>query len=198
MAFNFDNTGGAIVGQSPTMPNTQRPRLNLPSCARFWFLHHPARWQVMDGELLPNLGRMSGEPGIGGVDKFGDTAAAEISHARRGWKKIPWDVIEGGYLRRYDGRGGDVHMSIWEQPKQIANRTIIKLDREGYKEFLRSLIAAGVIDPPDPDLLDGMAEVLRSKIARAPDTAHAEQAKKELAVIEAAINPKSKKRARNG
>tara|TARA_Y100001973_G_C5160252_1_gene313127 strand:+ start:816 stop:1274 length:459 start_codon:yes stop_codon:yes gene_type:complete len=152
----------------------------------------------MDGELLPNLGRLTGEPGIGGVDKYGDTAAAEISYARRGWKKIPWDVVEGGYLRKYDGRTGAVHLSIWEHPKQIANRTIIKLDKEGYKTFLRGLIDAGVIDPPDPDLLDGMAENLRSTIVRSPNSEHAKRATAELAVIEAAINPKPKKKARNG
>ena len=198
MAFNFDNQG-AIVGQAPTMPNTQRPRLNLPSSARWWFIHHPARWQVMDGELLPRLGRLSGEPGVGGVDKHGDTAGAEISYARRGWKKIPWELVEGGYLRRYDGRGGDIHLSIWEHPKQIANRTIVKTDREGFKAFLRGLISSGFIEPADPDLLEGMAESLRASIVRAPGTAAAEQAAAALAVIEAALNPPApKKGKRNG
>ena len=154
----------------------------------------------MDGELLPLLGRLSGEPGVGGCDKHGDTAGAEISMGRRGWKKIPWDVVEGGYLRRYAGRAGDVHLSIWETPKQIANRTIVKTDGEGYKVFLRGLISSGVIAPADPDLLDGMAEQLRATSVRHPGTPAGDRAAADLAVVEAAINPpKTKKRAaKNG
>jgi len=215
MAHNF--TGGAaappttsttptIEGRAPTMPVSRRVRLNLPPKARWWYKWHPARWVVMDGEILPMLGRLTGEPGVNGTNKNGDTVGAEINARRRGWTVIPWDAVAGGYVRVYDGRRGPVHLSRWETPKQIANRTLIKSDLEGYKVFLRQLMADGIIPPPDPDILDAMAEGHRSSISRQsakartdPTIAAAvERDTETLETLEAAVNgvaaPKRKRK----
>ena len=179
MAHTFSDTG-TIAGRSPELPTTQRTRLNLPARSRWWFKHHPARWVVMEGEILPLLGKLSGEPGVNGTDKSGDTAGAEINATRRGWKMIPWNVIEGGYIRVFDGRKGPIHLSKWEHPKQIANRTIIKSDMEGYKAFLRKLVTDGIIAPPDPDIIEAMAEAIRSSNDKTPNP--------DLVVLDAYLN----------
>ncbi len=198
MAHNFGKTSmdGAIVGAPPTQPTQQQTVLNHPPSARWWYQHHPARWYVTDGCLLPLLGKLVGEPGVNGVTKNADIGPAQLAASRRGWTLIPWSVVDGGYVRAFQGRRGTVHLSIFETPKIVGNRTIIKHDHAGYRQFLKDLLNSGVIPPIDPDILDGLIEDKRNSYQSAVSENRSEAAAvllDEIAVMESVKNPPKKR-----
>jgi len=84
--------------------------LNLPSNAAWWYTHHPAHWQCVDGEWLPDLGQMLAIPGLNRVDKNGDTALTEVHLNKKGVTIIPWEVEPGGYCIQYAGANGPVFL----------------------------------------------------------------------------------------
>ena len=162
MAHEFSGGGG----RQPDPILAITPALNLAPVAPYLYKFHPERWTLIDGELLPCLAKLTIEPGINGVDKNGDPTGAKVAAEQKGWQILPWDCIDGGYLRVHTGTYGPVHLSRWERPKSIGNRVIIKRDDDGYKAFLRGLIARAVISPPDPDLIESMIEAQRSRISK--------------------------------
>jgi hypothetical protein len=198
MAHNFQNmNGGGMIGSSPTMPATQRQILSHPASSRWWYKHHPARWYVNGDQLLPLLAKLVGEPGVNGVSKNGDIAPAQIAATRKGWTIIPWTVIDGGYVRVFQGKSGPVHLSIFEQPKMVANRTIIKQDQAAYRQFLLMLLDTGVIDPIDPDILEGLIAEKQASLSLAvaqKRTADVAVIEHEISVMNAVLNPPEPKR----
>ena len=163
MAFDFENQNGTI----PQPIRAVAPKLNHAPSPPFFLKWHPQRWELVEGELLPKLGRLAVEPGVNGVDKNGDPSLAFVSAKQRGWRVIGWDVITDGYVRVHQGNFGKVHLTKWQTPKQIGNRCIIKHDAQGYRQFLRELVASSVISKPDPDLLDAMIKEREAKVERA-------------------------------
>jgi hypothetical protein len=131
-------------------------REQLPTLASppFWFMHHPARWQLVEGEWLPQLSEMRSDPGVNRVDKDGNTDQAELAYRRKGWTIIPWDVEPGGYCVAFEGHRGPVHMSKWEKPSVFAGQLTIKSDGAGYWAFCRRLLADGIIARPDERFID--------------------------------------------
>jgi len=160
----FDD--GSPAGRIPQLPQASRQLINLPASPSFFLKWHPARWYMANGRLLPCLGKLVIEPGINGVDARGGHTIAKAEADRRGWTIIPWEVIPDGYVRAYDVRGGVAHMTRWERPKAIGNRAIIKTDEKGYHAFLQHLLDEGIVPPPDPDIVDAMSDVQRSRISR--------------------------------
>lgn len=131
----------------------------------FLYKWHPNRWAVIDGEWLPVLGQLRVEAGVANVDRTGNTAPAEADAARRGWRVIPNEIIEGGYLRRHRCARGYFYTSRWEQPRHQNGKPVrSRIDREGYKAFLRYLVASGVVAPPDDDILDMMTDKQRRRV----------------------------------
>lgn len=136
----------------------------------FFFEHHPSRWRVIDGELLPQLRAFPVSPGNGGVDERGRYDNALVNRRRKGWTHIPNDVIPDGYVRRHCVKGHTadnpryLHTDKWTTPVMLGNRPDFETDLKGYKEFLRLLVSEGVIEPPDPIVLEGVAAQYRKKL----------------------------------
>lgn len=148
--------------------------LNEPARPDFTLTHHPARWQEMDGELLPLLGRMSHARGVNNVDHFGDTTRAEVNLSKKGWTLIPPEACPAavspdgipGYVRVFDGRVGPIHVTAWERPRALGSRVVWDRDEQGYRQWLRHLMTEGFIAPPDSTVVDYLREQLMSKRER--------------------------------
>lgn len=159
MAANFTaSDGGAFAAQPASRPQGMATLLKLPGNAAWWYTHHPGHWQCVDSEWLPDLGQMVSIPGLNRVDKNGDTALAEVHLAKKGMTVIPWEVEPGGYCVQYAGANGPVFLSKWERPKLVAGQTRMTVDTEGYRAFLRRLVAENVIKVPDPDFIGVLVE----------------------------------------
>lgn len=159
MAANFSTSdGGTFAAQPASRPAGMATMLNLPSNAAWWYTHHPAHWQCVDGEWLPDLTQMVAIPGLNRVDKNGDTALAEVHLSKKGMIVIPWEVEPGGYCVQYAGSGGPVFLSKWEKPKLVAGQVRISNDIEGYRAFQKRLVAEGIVKVPDPDFINVIVE----------------------------------------
>lgn len=148
--------------------------LNEAPRADFTFIHHPARWHEVNGELLPVLATMSHAPGVNNVDNYGDTTRAEVNARKGGWTLIPPEACPSsitpdgiaGYVRVFDGRAGPIHVSAWEQPRSIGSRVTWVTDADGYNAWLRHLMAEGYIAPPDPAIVDLLRDQLMTSRSR--------------------------------
>lgn len=162
-------------GRAPTRRQSHRAAiLNEPARPMFDLKHHPARWQEVDGELLPNLARLSHQRGVNNVDHHGDTTLAEVHASRQGWTILPPsscpasmtpDGIEG-YVRVFDGKSGPIHVTPWERPRSLGSRVVWDRDEEGYRVWLRHLVAEGFVPPPDAAVVDIIREGLIAKRER--------------------------------
>jgi hypothetical protein len=152
--FQTSTGGPSIQGRAAERPGSMREQLPTNASPPFWYMHHPARWQLVEGEWLPQLSEMRSDPGVNRVDKDGNTDQAELAYRRKGWTIIPWDLEPGGYCIAFEGHRGPVHMSKWEKPSVFAGQLTIKSDSAGYWAFCRRLLADGVIARPDERFID--------------------------------------------
>ena len=154
-------------------PAVEQKLLNLPASATFLFKWHPDRWGVFGDEWLPILGKLTAEPGVAAVNKDGGLSLAKAELERKGWKVIPEEAARladpdrDSYVRAYAGRGGTVHLSIFEIPKQVGNRVIVKSDTEGYRAWLRALITEGYVTAPDDTVPEAIVDGQRQRVERA-------------------------------
>ena len=165
-----DFSGGG--GRAPVRRQAHRSAvLNEPARPMFDLKFHPARWMEVNGELLPNLARLSHARGVNNVDHWGDTTLAEVHATRQGWTILPPascpasmtpDGIEG-YVRVYDGKSGPIHVTPWERPRALGSRVVWDRDEAGYHAWLRHLIAEGFIPAPDSAVVDVIREGLIAK-----------------------------------
>ena len=165
MAANFGTSGTGNFAASPaSRPQAMRDLLQHEAVPAWWYIHHPARWQLHGDEWVPWLTELRADPGVNRVDKDGNTDLAEVQLKRKGWTVIPWDVEPGGYCIAYEGVSGPVHLSKWQSPKLVAGQTRIQSDAEGYWAFCRRLVAEGYITKPDPDFIDVIIERQTKKV----------------------------------
>jgi hypothetical protein len=156
MSANFGTSAsaGSFQGQPAARPQAISNLLNMPGNSPWWYTHHPAHWQCIDGEWVPDLGQMMAMPGLNRVDKNGDTSMTEVHLNKKGMTVIPWEIEPGGYCIQYPGTSGPVYLSKWEQPKLVAGQLRITPDTAGNVAFRKRLVAEGVIKVPDPDFID--------------------------------------------
>lgn len=190
MAFNFDAqpaaapTAQASYQGTPAATPTavQQALLPLKPQPRFYYMAHPSRWECIETdkgwEWLPRLGKLKLTPGTNAVrqgrGRHGqvDDSLAIITKQKAGWTVIPYEVIEGGYCWRYEGRKGAVHLSRWAQPKQVGNQTIMQTDTDGYNAFRSMLLADGHIPAPDPEMLSIIRDRQLKEVNEAAAKAH--------------------------
>lgn len=197
--------------QPQAMPVAPPSEARLPhiSNAPFLLMYHPLRWTFADGEYLPNLGKMVLEPGVGGVDKSGDSALAETIKRKKGWIPIPWSCVPSGtpggqYIQRYHARGPSgadwYHCEIWEQPRQLAGRVMSSvIDDEGRKRWLRWLVAEGHVPPISDEARELLAANKVSQLQRlegkaATNPERIEAARGQLEAMRAQPTPNRRKR----
>ncbi len=144
------------------------PKLRMKPSPNFLYMHHPQRWQYKNGKILPLLAKLNQTPGLMNVShKGGDMTKAIAGQIQNGWQILPHDIIEGGYVRVYDGFQGKVHLSKWETPRQHGNNSIKPAtDAEGYDAFLEGLLNEGIIKPPADWVLESMVSKARDRVQR--------------------------------
>jgi hypothetical protein len=181
MSATFQTSGGGqIEGRAAQRPGSMREVLPTDAVPVFWFIHHPAKWQLVDGDWLPMLTKMHADPGVNRVDKDGNVDQAELSYRRKGWTIIPWESEPGGYCIAYEGHRGLVHLSKWERPHVFAGTMDVRPDSKGYWSFCRRLLEDGTLRAPDVGFIDLIiadqarkVEDLRAKVITQPATATA-------------------------
>lgn len=159
-----------FMGTPPARPAVQRARLKLRATPNFLLVHYPTRWMCVPstGEWLPQLAALRLEPGINGVDKNLDDSLARARIARKGGVIIPESTAPQGYasyVQAIDCEGGVYHCTIWQTPRQIGDRVLPEIvDTEGYYTWLRSLVANGVVPPPEPIVLETLVDQQKRKL----------------------------------
>lgn len=182
MAHTFDSAlTGAIQAEAVTIGTTsESARLpDIETSPPFLLMSHPHRWMVVDGEsgpeLLPALGQLPVEGGIGNVDGYANPGLAIANKAAKGWVVIPEaqarpdETPDGrpGYLRRIRVRRGLAHLTAWETLRVVAGRVITSADEAGYHAWLRRLLADGVVPAPDPAIIEAYLDRARVTLDRA-------------------------------
>lgn len=186
MAYEFtpETTTANEMGAIPAggMESSRRQLLNMRPSSRFYYIHHPDAWHLVEIEgafqWLPRLRSFRITAGVNGVRQTRgrnpkpDDRAARVELIDRGYTLIPYDAIEGGYCWKYAGKRGPVYLERWAVPKQVGSRTIIKSDQAGLWAFCRHLITESFIEKPDPDILDIMGDALEQTIERDASNLH--------------------------
>lgn len=168
MSYGFES-------RRPERPQSIAPVVNAPAQVPFFYMAHSNRYDLFDGELLPVLSKLRLQPGIEGVDHRGDHMIAKAAKERRGWELIDWDALRCSafgqdhteYLHYFDGKAGRIYVEIWTKPVQMRGGTPSwQTDQEGYRQFLRDLVAKDLVPPPDPNLIESLEARLQASIDR--------------------------------
>lgn len=191
------------TGQKETNPNYGLPiRPNSP----FYLTHHPESWDLVytddHPEWLPKLSKLVEVPGVQGVRQTTagpDSSMAKVEAMERGCTVLPYEYE---YLTRSATKGGGhFYHLVWNSPKQVAGRVFWKLDQEAYNNFRRSLLAEGLVEPLDPDLLQLQLEQEEQKLQRYIPSQHLPQTKQKMdeliqkmADMKKAAHPKKKRK----
>jgi|GEM_PF-1457260 hypothetical protein len=170
-----------ITGTVPSNPAVEHKPLNVNRSPYFTFQWNYARWQVVEDPdeedafvFLPLLGTIKHEPGLGGVDKNGDTSLAVAGRMKNGWASIdPRHCLSGdtpdgqpGYVRTWPARGGRVHGTAWQTPRMIGNRVKWHNDTDGYYRWLKRLMVDGVVPAPDPAVMENLIDIAEQRQKR--------------------------------
>ncbi len=143
--------GGAafVPGVDRDMGPNRAPRLTKR--APFLYFAHPERWQILDGDILPLLGKLKLQPGVMGVQRGRAPGAVNLRLARvaceeRGRTIIPVDSVPPthvapgeapSYLRTIDSTSGPVVLSRYAQA--FAGSAVTKCNKVEWAEFLRKV-----------------------------------------------------------
>ena len=68
--------------------------------------------------------------------------------------------------------GGYVHLLRFDEPRNIGNRTSLRTDEEGYNAWRLQLVEAGIIDPPESEVIEELLERQRTRISRSERDIH--------------------------
>lgn len=184
------------LGVADGIGPSELPRLDPQPAALI--MVHPERWCVLEGEVVPLVGRLPIEGGVGNVKvidpKLGtlSIAMAVAIKEKRGWKVLMPDIDGPGTSYLYQAAPG-VFLTKWETAH--AGSSIVSADRPGFVKWLRSLIDRRIIKPPAPYVLERLRArtqqdvlVLQDKVRTVP-SAQVELDKKlaDLEVIKRAI-----------
>lgn len=181
MAHDFGGPEGARipVGQS----EREQARIPHAKTSPYIYSYHPYRWMWVDGEWLPILTRKRLEPGVGRIDRTGDTTLMEVAAHRHGSILIPRDRVPPGtpggtYLAAYRCRDGIHYCDVWETPQHAGGRPMgHAVDRDGYHDWLRWLVREGHV-PPITEAVRQRLEGKRAKRRAKRDARLAERAAK--------------------
>ena len=183
--------GGAafVPGVDRDMGPNRAPRLTQR--APFLYFAHPERWQILDGDILPLLGKLKLQPGVMGVQRGRAAGAVNLRLARvaceeRGRTIIPVDSVPPAhvapgeapsYLRSIDSSSGSVVLSRYAQA--FAGSAVTKCNEVEWAEFLRHQISAGVVEPAPVWVLERMRDSRAKSLERMESNQSTNRAKRE-------------------
>jgi len=186
MAHDFGTATGApsptmvgkSTGRAPRRLEVERNRIPHPANVPFYLKWHPMRWQLIEGEWLPLLGKMRIDPGLNGVDRSGDDTLCRVNNQKKGWRILPWECCPpntpgGVYIAEHDCMQGVHYCEAWETPRHLGTRVLPSvIDTEGYVNFLRWLVREGHVVHPDNAVIEMKVDVQKDKIERMMRDAH--------------------------
>lgn len=183
---------GAVEAPAWTPPQALTDAVNLPrlpASPPFLLMAHPDRWQVMLGRVVPLLGRLLLQPGLANVAANRDGSPrwkeAAAKREERGWISIPWDVDGAGTSYVVQPNPG-AHIEKWARTYPRSEK--IDCDELGYRDWLLSLVARGILPPPPAHILRQMIDTERGHLARALEASlTSPSAKVEVARLEKVI-----------
>lgn len=158
-----------VKGRKPALKTQKADYIN-ERVTRAWIYFHDGFGWYFDDEWLPQLSELSLTPGCNGVtadstgrvDYNNPVAVLETSGCTviRPYDKrldekhrpyyLEYDCIEGSGGR---GRIGIHHRTVFETATRVGTRTIWTRDDDAWKDFLRSLIKKGIVEPMLPEVL---------------------------------------------
>jgi len=164
-----------MILPSPGLVSRQRPH-RWPTSPYFMLFHNPASWEFTGGEWLPKLTRLPFAPGVNGVrqSRAGapvDPNLAIVQMQARGFKAIPED-FDGGFVTQVPVAGGVAHLLKFDTLKRVGSASILKHDGDGYAAFRRKMLADGVVDAPEPEVLEPLIERQQARINRRANELH--------------------------
>lgn len=201
-----------IVGESVgSLTTTERIRLD-PAPA-FVLSCSPESYELseIDGEpvYLPTIQKHPVSPGSNGVDKSGGIAHLSANLATRGQILVqpgqcPADLTPDGrpgYLRRYEGTQGAVHLEAWiNVVKAPGNKHAAHLTPAGEQQFRRWrlwLMESGAVPFPSEDWIQRHEDRLGERALRRATQASAPEVKAERAAEADAQLKKARKARQN-
>jgi hypothetical protein len=149
----------------------------LDRSAPYILAHHPKRYMVMDGRLVPSPSQIALVDGVNRVRVaadgriyFSDTQAKLQD---RGFKLIPFEKGPGGesYLQEIDTRpdGREVvtkaTISVWQTAFAGSDRA--ESDEAGYATWLEELVAEGFLPKCPVHVANAMLQTARSQLQEA-------------------------------
>lgn len=174
MAINVGNDAGdsyELEGRIPRSDVIDPKKLTGRKNPAFIYKWHPYRWDMIGGEWLPMLGELRRELGVNNVSSTGSMDVAKLEAQKRGWRFIDPRDLSDNYMREYDHIAGTAYLPKWIKPRMSGGRRIDKIDEDGYIEFLKELVATGVIPKPDPEFIkikiDDQRQAVDSALGRA-------------------------------
>lgn len=196
----FVPTDGAIArGATPT---------KVDACAPFLLVHHPERWTVMAGTVIPLFCRMPLVPGLNGADQIrthdGRTKVL-AGAAKNAWEEKGCQVIAPSNIPAHHARGG-VMSYLW-QPEGRKDATLliytrcypgsadVDVDVPRYLEFCQHLIDNETIAPVPVHVLRKMTDKQRDRVDKLADKVasmpslkpQVDAARAELSTLEAVL-----------
>ena len=155
----------------------QDPYPKIAPQPAFALVFAPDRWDVVEGQLVPMLYRLSYNPGSNGVARSQggrpDPTDALASIERQGHYPLPWTIGGRSYLRAYqvgtamDRRtGAPVKVMSWHTAWEqlYAGSEYIQADTAGYVAWLRDLIDRGLLPQPRPYVVERLVRFYEQKL----------------------------------
>jgi hypothetical protein len=199
-----------IMGESVGSLTTSE-RIRLDPSPAFLLSCSPESYELSEisGEpvYLPTIQRHDVSPGSNGVDKGGGTAHLASNLQTRGQILIqphqcPAEMTPDGrpgYLRRYDGTQGAIHLEAWVQvvkaPGNKHATQLTKPNEQSFRKWRLWLMEAGVVPFPSEDWIERYEDRLGERAQRRATQAAAPEVKAERAA-EAEANLRRARKAR--
>jgi len=161
---------GKRVTQAERLDAVKIPR-RVKKQVRFYFKHHPMRFMFVGGEWLPQLAKLRIDPGVDGVVSGGGIDLAVAGNMRRGWQIIqPSDARLGEYqdymVALPHEAGGNTYIDPFQKITVEAGRMFVEEGGEDYYDFLRHLVASGIVAPISDNIKKIKLHDIEKKVER--------------------------------
>ncbi len=163
-----------------------RPPLRCAGAPAFRFMVHPEQWEFVmhtddpkdGGRWLPRIKRMSRAPGVNGVRHAarGGDLQTQAWHRENGFQILDYNATQDGqsYMRveRNTTSGQPLHHDRWHSFKVVGNRVFPVRDIQGWNDWRAWLVESGLVEPPDPDVLEAILSTKQNNIRRTTALQH--------------------------
>lgn len=177
----------------------------VPPAHPFVLVFTPNRWDVVEGQLIPVLYRLSLAAGHNGITKVGrgrvQTASALGEVEERGDIVLPWEIGGVRYIRGWviglaeDRKtGATVKLYSWHTAweRLWPDSDQITSDTAGYARWVRSLVETGVLPHPRGYVVDNLLRkyetALYKRMEKDGNEVMVDEYKRRIGVLNVEIN----------